>query len=104
MDFEPNNSYTNPAKATGNVHKGSITISFLTYKVSYLLAFAFFVYDGEGHHCSRGRKEKLDLKLIPKQSYKSERTDESDSHLEVSEDDYNPEINESSDSGGKFEI
>ena len=62
---------------------------------------------GKGHHCSRGWNEKLSLKLISKQSYKSERTEifevfeqlnESDSDLEVNEGDYNPETDESSDS------
>ena len=66
-----------------------------------------FFYDGKGYHGSRGWKEKLDLELFYKRSYKSERTDvfevfeqsnESDSHLEVIGDDYNLEINESSDS------
>ena len=49
----------------------------------------------------------MDLKLTSKRSYKSERTNifevfeqsnESDSHLEVTEDDNNPEIDESSNS------
>ena len=65
------------------------------------------MFDEKGHHCSKGQKEKLDLKLISKRSYKSkeqhdfevfEQSNESDIHLEVSEDNYNPEIDEISDS------
>ena len=65
-----------------------------------------FCDDRKGHLSFRGWNKKLDLKLISKQSNKAERTnvfeefeqsDESDSDLEVIEDDYNPEIDECSD-------
>ena len=72
MDF---NSYTNPAKGTRNICKGCLTIYSRQRIVSYQWAFAFFVYNWKEHYCSGGQKEKLDLKQISKQSYKSERTD-----------------------------
>ena len=56
-----NESYPNPTETAGNV---TITIFSRTCKVSYQLAVIFFVHDKKGHNSSRGRKEKLDLKLI----------------------------------------
>ena len=67
----------------------------------------FIVYDRKGQHSSKGGKEKLDLKLVSKQSNKLERantfevfeqSNKSDSDLEVIEDDCNPEIHDSNDS------
>ena len=104
----PHKSYTNPTKATGNVHKGCVIISLIHAKFR-IDTLSHFLFMTESDTTPPVQKEKLDLKLISKWSNKSERPNvfkvfeqsdesDSDSDLEVSENDYNQEINESSDS------